>query len=62
MERYFEQRKSWFNLIYVLLEFISLFIQAFGEFWNAKGSWYPTWQAAGKDAALQVDYVRVWAL
>lgn len=35
---------------------------AFGDFWNARGSWYPTWQAAGKDAALQVDYVRVWAL
>jgi len=35
---------------------------ALGDFWNAKDGWYPTWTRAGPDAALQVDYVRVWAL
>ncbi|KPJ15399.1 Beta-1,3-glucan-binding protein [Papilio machaon] len=28
------------------------------NFWNAKNSWYPTWS----DAAVKVDYVRVYAL
>lgn len=28
------------------------------NFWNAKDIWYPTWS----DAALKVDYVRVYAL
>ncbi|XP_013136480.1 PREDICTED: beta-1,3-glucan-binding protein-like [Papilio polytes] len=28
------------------------------NFWNAKDSWYPTWS----DAAVKVDYVRVYAL
>jgi len=35
---------------------------ALGDFWNGRGGWYPTWQAAGEDAALQVDYIRAWAL
>ncbi|XP_070564349.1 beta-1,3-glucan-binding protein-like isoform X2 [Ptychodera flava] len=29
------------------------------DFWNARNQWYPTWN--GEDAALQVNYVRVWA-
>jgi hypothetical protein len=35
------------------------------DFWSAKASWLPTWnldQNNGEDAAMQVDYVRVWAL
>lgn len=28
------------------------------DFWNARSQWLPTWQ--GDDAAMQVDYVRVW--
>ncbi|XP_046645457.1 beta-1,3-glucan-binding protein-like [Daphnia pulicaria] len=35
---------------------------ALGDFWNGRAGWYPTWQAAGEEAAIQVDYVRVWAL
>ena len=34
------------------------------DFWNAKDQWYPTWNPEvnnGEDAAMQVDYVRVWA-
>jgi beta-glucanase (GH16 family) len=27
-------------------------------FWNAWGSWYPTWK--GENAALQVDWIKVW--
>ena len=37
---------------------------AFKDFWLAKNKWYPTWKADvnnGEDAAMQVDYVRVWA-
>jgi len=34
--------------------------QAFLDFWRAKNQWYPTWR--GDDAAMQVDYVRVWKL
>ncbi len=33
---------------------------AFRDFWNARGQWYPTWE--GEEAALQVDYVKVWSL
>ncbi|XP_064620833.1 beta-1,3-glucan-binding protein-like [Lineus longissimus] len=33
---------------------------AMGDFWNAKNSWYPTWN--GEDAAMQVNYVRVWKM
>ena len=29
------------------------------DFWLAKDSWYETWH--GEDAALQVDYIKVWA-
>ncbi|CAG4937642.1 unnamed protein product [Colias eurytheme] len=35
------------------------------DFWNARNNWLPTWNPNvnnGEDAALQVDYVRVWAL
>ncbi|XP_033115117.1 beta-1,3-glucan-binding protein-like [Anneissia japonica] len=28
------------------------------DFWLGKNSWYPTWK--GEDAAMQVDYVKVW--
>ena len=33
------------------------------DFWNARGSWYPTWNPDvnnGEDAAMVVDYVRVY--
>ncbi|XP_022117149.2 beta-1,3-glucan-binding protein [Pieris rapae] len=30
------------------------------DFWNARNAWLRTWN--GENAALQVDYVRVWAL
>ncbi|WAR02687.1 BGBP-like protein, partial [Mya arenaria] len=35
------------------------------DYWNARGQWYPTWhpdQNNGEDAAMQVDYIRVWKL
>lgn len=35
------------------------------EFWLAKNNWYPTWNPTannGEDAAMKVDYVRVWKL
>jgi len=35
---------------------------AFADFWNGRGGWYPTWEAAGEDAALQIDHIRVYAL
>ena len=34
------------------------------DFWNGKNQWLPTWnldQNNGEDAALAVDYVRIWA-
>lgn len=34
--------------------------QALLDFWNARGSWESTW--VGEEAALKVDYVRVYAL
>jgi beta-glucanase (GH16 family) len=33
---------------------------AFAEFWAARNEWYPTW--VGENAALQIDYVRVYAV
>lgn len=39
--------------------------QAMTDFWNGKNEWLPTWnldEAESKDASMQVDYVRVWAL
>lgn len=33
-----------------------------GEFWAAKNSWYPTWEAAGEGVSMAIDYVKVWAL
>jgi beta-glucanase (GH16 family) len=35
---------------------------AVNNFYNSKGQWYPTWDQKGSGSALQVDYVRVWAL
>uniref|UniRef100_A0A182YRV3 Uncharacterized protein n=1 Tax=Anopheles stephensi TaxID=30069 RepID=A0A182YRV3_ANOST len=38
---------------------------AMTEFWNGKNDWLPTWKlddGDSKDATMQVDYVRVWAL
>uniref|UniRef100_A0A194AJ48 Putative lipopolysaccharide and beta-1,3-glucan-binding protein n=1 Tax=Pinctada fucata TaxID=50426 RepID=A0A194AJ48_PINFU len=35
------------------------------DFWSQKNQWYPTWnpkQNNGEDAALQVDYIRVWKM
>lgn len=35
------------------------------DFWNARGSWYPTWNPKknnGEDAALQVNYVKVYKM
>jgi len=36
---------------------------AFQTFWNARNQWYPTWNPTasnGEDAAMQIDYIRVW--
>ena len=33
------------------------------DFWAARDQWYPTWHPdsnGGEDAALKVNYVRVW--
>ena len=33
------------------------------DFWLAKNDWYPTWnpdQNDGEDAALKINYIRVW--
>ncbi|CAC5422091.1 unnamed protein product [Mytilus coruscus] len=35
------------------------------DFWNAKNQWYPTWNPntnGGEDAALQVNYIKVWKM
>ncbi|CAO1367307.1 unnamed protein product [Diamesa serratosioi] len=33
------------------------------DFWNRRNDWLPSWNLkAGNDAAIQVDYVRVWAV
>lgn len=35
------------------------------DFWNGRDHWLPTWRLHvnnSRDASLQVDYVRVWAL
>ena len=35
------------------------------DFWNKRSEWYPTWNpdtSNGEDAAMQVDYIRVWKL
>jgi hypothetical protein len=50
--------------------FIHLFIyftsfQASTEFWNGRRQWLPTWKLdvdKGEGAALQVDYIKVWAI
>jgi len=39
--------------------------QASLDFWNAKNQWYPTWtpeENNGENAAMQVDYIKVWAI
>jgi beta-glucanase (GH16 family) len=36
---------------------------SFREFWNARDTWYPTWNPTasnGENAAMQIDYIRVW--
>jgi len=33
---------------------------AVNDFYNAKGSWFSTWN--GEDSALKVDYIKVWSL
>ena len=35
---------------------------AMRDFWEAKDNWYPTWDVESENNALQVDYVRVYAL
>jgi len=35
------------------------------DFWQAKNQWYPTWNPHknnGEDAAMKVNYVKVWKL
>lgn len=35
------------------------------DFYRAKNQWYPTWNADnndGEDAALKVNYVKVWKM
>nr|AFR46662.1 gram-negative bacteria binding protein [Parcoblatta sp. PS] len=35
------------------------------DFWNGRNQWLPTWQLdvnEGESAAMQVDYIKVWAL
>ena len=39
-----------------------LVIQALLDFWKGKSGWYPTWCNGNETSALQVDYVKVWAL
>jgi hypothetical protein len=34
--------------------------QASTDFWSGRNQWLPTWN--GDDVAMQVDYVKVWAL
>jgi len=39
--------------------------QASKDFWNGRNQWLPTWQLnvdKGEGAALQVDYIKVWAI
>ena len=39
--------------------------QASTDFWNGRDQWLPTWHLdvnKGEGAALQVDYVKVWAI
>ena len=40
-------------------------LKAANDFWHAKNSWLSTWKLGenkSKEATLQVDYIRVWAL
>lgn len=37
---------------------------AYADFWNARNQWYPTWnpfQNDGEDAALKIDYIKVYS-
>jgi hypothetical protein len=39
--------------------------QASTDFWNGRDQWLPTWNLdlnKGEGAALQVDYIKVWAI
>jgi hypothetical protein len=65
MDKYFRKRKflnKYYLVVYIHNPSEIFTYQALGDFWNGRAGWYPTWQAAGEEAAIQVDYVRVWAL
>merc|ERR1712080_403777 len=36
--------------------------QAAFDFYNKKNDWYNTWHEGTDDSAMQVDYIKVWAL
>lgn len=36
--------------------------RASADFWEGRDSWLPTWNLPSDSSALQVDYVRVWAI
>ncbi|XP_044766633.1 beta-1,3-glucan-binding protein-like [Coccinella septempunctata] len=36
--------------------------QAARDFWNGRSQWRPTWNEGTRQSAMQVDYVKVWAL
>lgn len=36
--------------------------RAMTDFWEKRDSWLPTWALPSDNAALQIDYVRVWAI
>jgi hypothetical protein len=39
--------------------------QASTDFWHGRDQWLPTWNlnaSKGEGAALQVDYIKVWAI
>jgi hypothetical protein len=39
--------------------------QASTDFWNGRNQWLSTWNLdvnKGEEAALQVDYIKVWAI
>lgn len=37
-------------------------ISAPGDFWKGRKQWMPTWNFKNLDNALQIDYVRIWAI
>lgn len=36
--------------------------KASSDFWEGRNQWLPTWKQGTDDSALQVDYVKVWAI